>query len=72
MLRIAPEAGSIIPFYLPPSFVLTTVVMIAISILLHLAIPAIRERQTDFRRYIVLRFGLSLVFFVIQGWGCSG
>ena len=72
MLRIAPEAGAIIPFYLPRSFLLTTVILIAISILLHLAVGAIqREKRVDFNRYIVLAFILSVVFFLSQGTGLT-
>ena len=72
MLRIAPEAGQMQPFYLPRMFLLTTVNMLAISVLLHMAVEAVRrERQTDFVRYIVLAFILSLVFFVVQGSALS-
>jgi cytochrome c oxidase subunit 3 len=70
LLRIGPEAGKIIPFYLPRGFVLTTIILIAISTILHLAVGAVREeRQTDFRRYITLAFILSLAFFGTQGTG---
>ncbi|MEZ6135572.1 MAG: cytochrome c oxidase subunit 3 [Pirellulaceae bacterium] len=67
-LRLGPQAGELMPFYLPRSFVLTTVDLIAISVLLHLAVAAARrERRVDLARYIVLAFILSLVFFVLQG-----
>ena len=70
LLRIAPEVGQIIPFYLPRGFLLTTTILIAISVLLHLAVGAVRiERQVDFRRYVVLALALSLVFFATQGSG---
>jgi cytochrome c oxidase subunit III len=70
LTRIGPEAGKIIPFYLPRGFVLTTVILIAISLILHMAVGAVREeRLVDFRRYIVLAFILSLAFFVTQGTG---
>jgi len=69
-LRVGPGAGEIIPFYLPPSFVLTTVALVAVSVLMHLAVAAVREeRQTDFLRYIAIAFALSLLFFAIQGIG---
>lgn len=69
-LRLGREAGDIIPFYLPPSFLLTTVNLISVSVLMHLAVNAVRnERQADFRRYVVIALGLSLVFFAIQGIG---
>lgn len=72
MLRIAPEAGNVQPFFLPRMFLLTTVNMLAISVLLHMAVGAVREeRRHDFKRYIVLSFVLSLVFFIIQGSALS-
>lgn len=62
----------IIPFYLPRNFVLTTVNLIGISVLLHLAVGAARtERHVDLARYIVLAFILSIVFFIIQGSGLA-
>jgi cytochrome c oxidase subunit III len=71
-IRVAPAAGSIIPFYLPSSFVLTTVILIAISTVLHLAVSAVsRERQTDLKRYVWIAFLLSLSFFVVQAFGLS-
>ena len=71
-LRIAPAEEGIQPFFLPRAFLLTTVNMLAVSVLLHLAVEAVRrERQTDFTRYIVLSFVLSLVFFAIQGSALS-
>ncbi len=70
MNRIKPEAEAIIPFYVPPSFVLTTAILVAISTLLHLAVRAVREeRQTDFQRYVVIALLLSLAFFAVQGVG---
>lgn len=71
-LRVAPAEEGIQPFFLPRSFLLTTVNMVAVSVLLHLAVEAVRrERQVDFSRYIVLSFILSLVFFAIQGSALS-
>jgi heme/copper-type cytochrome/quinol oxidase subunit 3 len=70
--RVGPGAQEIIPFYLPRGFLATTIILIAISILLHMAVGAVREeRQSDFRRYIVISTILSLVFFVTQGTGMS-
>jgi cytochrome c oxidase subunit III len=72
MLRIAPQAGEMQPFYLPRTFLLTTVNMVAVSVLLHMAVEAVRrERQTDFNRYIILAFILSFVFFALQGSALS-
>jgi cytochrome c oxidase subunit 3 len=72
VLRIAPQAGEIQPFFLPPSFLLTTVNLVAISVLLHMAVGAIRrEHRVDFTRYIVIAFILSLTFFAVQGVALS-
>lgn len=72
LMRIAPHAGDIQPFFLPRSFLLTTVNLIAISVLLHLAVTAVRhERRTDMVRYIILAFVLSIAFFVLQGIGLT-
>lgn len=68
--RVGRQPGELIPFYLPPSFLLTTVVLLSVSILMHLAVSAVRqERQTDFQRYITIAFLLSLLFFAVQGIG---
>lgn len=68
--RLGRDAGEVAPFYLPPSFVLTTISLIAVSVLLHLAVAAVRqERQSDFRLYILIAFCVSLLFFAIQGLG---
>jgi cytochrome c oxidase subunit III len=72
LLRISPEAGDIQPFYLPRNFLLTTVNLIAISVLLHLAVGAVRrEQQIDLARYVIIAFILSLVFFALQGSALS-
>jgi cytochrome c oxidase subunit 3 len=72
MLRIAPRAGEIEPFFLPRTFILTTVNLIAISILLHMAVGAVRrERRVDFARYVVIAFILSWAFFIVQGAGLT-
>jgi cytochrome c oxidase subunit III len=69
LIRTAPGVD-VIPFYLPLNFVTTSVNLIAISVLLHLAVGAARtERHVDLSRYIVLAFILSIVFFFIQGSG---
>lgn len=68
LLRIGPQTGEVQPFYLPRSFLLTTVNLIAISVLLHLAVAAIRmEKRVDFVRYIILSAVLAAVFFACQG-----
>lgn len=69
VLRLAPQAGELAPFQLPQGFVLSTVTMLAVSVLLNMAIKAAQqERHVDLRRYLVLSFLLSIAFFVIQGY----
>lgn len=66
VVRISPDV-EVQPFYLPQTFLLTTVNLAAISVLLHLALSAVkRERQPEFTRYIVLSTILAVVFFLIQ------
>jgi cytochrome c oxidase subunit III len=70
--RVTPTDVAVAPFYLPRSFVLTTVVLIAISVLLHLAVGAVRrERRVDLWRYVILASLLSVVFFIVQAGGMS-
>lgn len=72
MLRIAPQKEALQPFFLPRSFLLTTVNLLAISVLLHMAVGAARrERRTDMARYIILAFVLAIAFFIVQGFGLS-
>ncbi|RMF44399.1 MAG: heme-copper oxidase subunit III [Planctomycetota bacterium] len=71
-LRLNRPGEPVQPFWLPPLFVLTTVILVAISTLLHLAVLAVRcERHADLARYMVLSFLLALSFFVIQGTALS-
>lgn len=68
--RLKPEVGEIIPFYIPRGFLLSTVILVAISTLLHMAVGAIRrDRHMDFNRYIVIALILSLAFFASQSNG---
>lgn len=74
MLRVAPlveeENSGIQPFYLPRNFLLTTVNLIAISILLHLSVGAIRrEARVDFGRYVIIAAILAGAFFALQSIG---
>ncbi len=72
VLRVSPQTEELQPFYLPVSFLLTTVNLIAISMILHMAVVAVRnERQADFTRYIIISMILALAFFVIQGSGLT-
>ncbi len=67
LLRLGPEAGSVQLFRIPSSFVLTTVVLLATSGVLHLGLIAIRnEKQGIFRCCVLFAFGLSLLFLVLQ------
>ncbi len=70
--RLAPAGVVVAPFYLPRSFVLSTVVLVAISICLHLAVGAVRrERRMDLWRYIIIASILAVVFFIVQAGGMS-
>ncbi len=70
--RMSSSGAAGAPFYLPQSFVLTTVILIAISICLHLAVGAVkRERLTDLWRYVVIAACLSGAFFVVQAGGMT-
>lgn len=70
--RVQPAAGEVAPFNLPRSFVLTTVTLLTISILLHLALGAVRrEKRADLARYLILAFCVSIIFFIVQGVGLS-
>ncbi|MCA9133108.1 MAG: heme-copper oxidase subunit III [Planctomycetales bacterium] len=71
-LRISGQAGELQPFYLPYTFLLTTVNLLAVSVLMHLAVEAIRrEQRTDFARYLILAFILAIAFFAVQGFALS-
>ncbi|MCA9191560.1 MAG: heme-copper oxidase subunit III [Planctomycetales bacterium] len=71
-LRVAPDVGRIQPFYLPPSFILTTLNLLAVSVLLHMAVQAIRrEMRQEFIRYVIIAFVLSITFFAVQGLGLT-
>lgn len=71
-MRLGQPNAAIQPFYLPPLFIVTTVNLIAISTVLHLAVQAVRcERRGDLLRYIVIAYVLGFCFFLIQGIGLS-
>ena len=72
-LRINPaEDVELQPFYLPRSFLLTTVNLIAISTFLHLAVQSVKmERLVDFNRYIWLASISGVIFFLLQGSGLT-
>jgi cytochrome c oxidase subunit 3 len=72
LLRIGPESGALQPFQIPSSFALTTLILLAISGVLHAGLIAVRrEKQSVFRCCVVTAFGLSILFVVIQGAGLS-
>jgi cytochrome c oxidase subunit III len=72
VLRLSGERGPVAPFYLPISFIFTTVILVAISTCLHLAVGAVRrEARADLLRYLVLAFALALGFFAVQGMGMT-
>lgn len=71
LLRVG-KAGDVTPFYIPRSFLLTTVNLIAISICLHLAVASARlQMLTDLRRNIIVASALAVVFFVLQSFGLA-
>lgn len=68
VMRVTPSGPGVQPFYIPISFLATTVILIAISLLQHLAVAAVRrEKQLDLLRYLVFACLLAFAFFVIQG-----
>lgn len=70
LLRVGPEVGQVVPFYLPRSFIFTTIVLVAISVLMHMSVTAIRDDYfSEFNRYVILALGLSLVFMLTQSSG---
>lgn len=72
VLRMSGGAGPVAPFYLPLSFIATTIILIAISTCLHLAVSAVRrEARTDLLRYLVLSVILALAFFGVQSFGMA-
>jgi len=71
-LRMRSGASQVAPFYLPISFVATTVILIAISTCLHLSVAAVRrEARVDLLRYLTLAMVLAVAFFATQGWGMA-
>ena len=55
VIRASSPGGLVQPFILPVSFITTTVVLIAISICLHMAVGSIRrERRVEVWRYIII------------------
>lgn len=68
--RADPSGPGVQPFYIPTSFLATTIILIAISILLNLAVAAVRrEKHIDLLRYLFLACVLAILFFVVQ---CGG
>lgn len=72
VLRVGPETGEVAPFFIPRSFVLTTITMVAISVLLHLSVAAARDQRiVDLRRNIIIASVLAVCFFIVQGLALS-
>ncbi len=72
VLRMTSNAEKVAPFYLPLNFVATTVILVAISTCLSLAVQAVkREARVDLLRYLVLSMILAIAFFAVQGWGMA-
>lgn len=72
VMRMSGGKDPVAPFYLPISFITTTVILIAISTCLHLAVEAVRrEARKDLMRYLVLAALLALAFFGVQSYGMA-
>ncbi len=60
------------PLTLPVSFWISTAVLVLVSVLLQRACWLVhRERQTDFRRWLILSLVAAIVFVLIQMFGLS-
>lgn len=72
VLRMSDPAQRVAPFYLPISFIATTVILIAISTCLHLSVEAVRrEARIDLLRYLTIATMLALAFFAVQSYGMA-
>lgn len=72
VLRMSGDGDPVAPFTLPISFIGTTILLIAISTCLHLAVAAVRrEAHTDLKRYLVLSMILALTFIATQSFGMA-
>lgn len=70
VMRLTNGTEQVAPFYLPLNFVLTTIILIAISTCLHLSVQAVkREAQPEFVRYLTATLILAVAFFVVQSFG---
>lgn len=71
VIRVSP-AGEIPNFWLPQSFIYSTLILIGISYCLHHAVVAVRtEKRVDLARYVVIASLLAVTFFAIQGTGMA-
>ncbi len=69
-LRSAPPGQSRPSFYLPVSFIWTSMVLVAISICLHMATGYMRrERRMDVWRCVIIASILCFLFFALQSGG---
>jgi cytochrome c oxidase subunit 3 len=70
VMRLKSGTEQVAPFYLPLNFVLTTIILIAISACSHLSVEAVkREAQPEFLRYLTVTLILSMAFFLVQSFG---
>lgn len=72
VLRMTSGEQTVARFDLPLNFVGTTVILIAISTCMHLAVEAVRrEARVDLLRYLILSLILAVAFFVVQSFGMA-
>ncbi len=70
VMRLTNGSEPVAPFYLPLNFLLTTLILVAISICLHLSVASVkREAQPEMMRYLTATMILALLFFVVQSYG---
>ena len=70
VMRLTNGQERVAPFYLPLNFILTTIILIAISICAHLSVESVkREAQPEMMRYLTATLILAIGFFVVQGFG---
>lgn len=70
VMRLTSGAEQVAPFYLPLNFVLTTIILIAISICSHLSVESVkREAQPEMMRYLTATLILAILFFIVQSFG---
>lgn len=72
VMRLTSGSERVAPFYLPLNFVLTTIILIAISTCLHLSVESVkREAQPELMRYLSATMILAILFFIVQSYGMA-